>query len=134
MPSGETAPVNALLEWEVPRERPDHWPLSTDPLFTEFWNARIARQREIDASIAAKADTEYLYDRPYEDRWRIRVTGPFTVESLAPHRMLAVDEDDELFSTLGETGRTYGEVPDFASMILENLRPPASSRRTGRTA
>ena len=36
--------------------------------------------------------------------------------------MLAVDEDDELFSTLGESGRTYGEAPDFASMILDNLK------------
>ena len=112
-----------LEEWEVPRERPDHWPPATDPLLAEFWEARIARQKEIDASIAAKADTEYLYDKPYEDRSRIRVAGPFTVESLAPHRMLAVDEDDELFSTLGERGgHHYGEAPDFATMILENLK------------
>ena len=58
--------------------------------------ARIARQKEIDASIAAKADVEYLYDKPYEDSTRVRVAGPFTVESLSPHRVLAVDEDDEL--------------------------------------
>ena len=112
-----------LEEWEVPRERPDHWPPATGPLLTEFWELRIARQREIDASIGAKADTEYLYDKPYEDRSRIRVAGPFTVESLAPHRMLAVDEDDELFSTLGERGgHHYGEAPDFATTILENLK------------
>ena len=29
---------------------------------------RIARQKAIDASIAAKADFEYLYDKPYEDK------------------------------------------------------------------
>ena len=29
---------------------------------------RIKRQKEIDASIAAKAEFEYLYDKPYEDR------------------------------------------------------------------
>ena len=120
--SVDSGQSKTLEEWEVPRERPDDWPISTDPLFTEFWEARIARQKEIDASIAAKAEHEYLYDRPYEDRSRIRVAGPFTVESLAPHRMLAVDENDELFSTLGETGRTYGEAPDFAAMILENLK------------
>ena len=114
--------IHSLAEWEVPRELPGEWPESADPLHEQFWTARVARQREIDASIAAKADTEYLYDKPYEDRSRIRVAGPFTVESLAPHRMLAVDEDDELFSTLGETGRTYGEAPDFATMILENLK------------
>ena len=111
-----------LEEWEVPRERPDRWPPATDHLLKEFWELRIARQKEIDASIAAKADTEYLYDKPYEDRSRIRVAGPFTVESLAPHRMLAVDQDGELFSTLGERGHHYGEAPDFATMILENLK------------
>ena len=112
----------SLAEWEVPRELPDEWPEAAGPLHERFWTARIARQREIDASIAAKADTEFLYDRPYEDRSRIRVAGPFTVESLAPHRMLAVDEDDELFSTLGANGPTYGEAPDFTAMILENLK------------
>ena len=118
--------LNAALgeaweEWQIPREAGDDWPEETVTAHAAWWKARIARQQEIDASIAARADTEYLYDRPYEDRSRIRVAGPFTVESLAPHRMLAVDEDDELFSTLGETGRAYGETPDFATMILENL-------------
>ena len=108
-------------EWEIPREAGDDWPDNAVAAHTAWWEARIGRRKEIDASIAARADTEYLYDRPYEDRSRIRVAGPFTVESLAPHRMLAVDEDDELFSTLGETGRAYGETPDFAAMILENL-------------
>jgi len=52
-------------------------------------------QKEIDASIAAKAEYEYLFDKPYEDNKKVRVAGPFTVESLSPHRMLAVDADDE---------------------------------------
>ena len=37
---------------------------------------------EIDAAIARHAETELLYDKPYEDNKRIRVAGPFTVESL----------------------------------------------------
>ena len=61
-----------------------------------FWEARIARQREIDASIAARAEFEYLYDKPYEDRKRIRVAGPFTVETLSPHRTAAVGPDGEI--------------------------------------
>ncbi len=58
-------------------------------LHAEWWEQRIARQKEIDASIASKADTEYLYDKPYEDNKKVRVAGPFTVESLSPHRVLA---------------------------------------------
>ena len=65
-------------------------------LHAEWWQARIARQKEIDASIAAKAEFEYLYDKPYDDKKKVRVAGPFTVESLSPHTVLGVDENDEL--------------------------------------
>ena len=113
---------HSLAEWEVPRDLPDAWPPEAAPLHEQFWTARVARQREIDASIAAKADFEYLYDKPYEDKKKVRVAGPFTVESLSPHRVLAVDEDDELIDGVAEPEAGYGEGPDFAGMILENLK------------
>ena len=84
--------------------------------------ARIARQQEIDKSIAAKAEFEYLYDKPYLDNKKVRVAGPFTVESLSPHRMLGVDENDELIDTLKESSPGYGEKQSFAQIILENLK------------
>ena len=111
-----------LPEWEIPRDLPDAWPPEAAPLHAQFWTARIARQKEIDASIAAKADFEYLYDKPYEDKKKVRVAGPFTVESLSPHRVLAVDEDDELIDGIAEPEAGYGEEQDFAGMILENLK------------
>ena len=121
------ARLNAALseaweEWEIPREAGDDWPADATAAHTAWWEARIARQREIDASIAAKADREYLYDKPYVDNARIRVAGPFTVDSLAPHRMLAVDENDELFSVLADQKLGYGEAANFTEMILENLK------------
>ena len=64
-------------------------------LHAQWWEQRIARQKEIDASIAAKADFEYLYDKPYQDNSKVRVAGPFTVDSLSPHRVLTVGADDE---------------------------------------
>ncbi len=109
-----------LEEWEIPRERPANWPLLTDPLITDYWQARIARQKEIDASIAAKADYEYLYDKPYSDNKKVRVAGPFTVESLSPHRTLGVDENGELIDSAA--GRNQSEVYDFVALILENLK------------
>ena len=81
----------------------------------------IARQQEIDDSIAAKADYEHLYDKPYEDKRKVRVAGPFTVESLSPHRVLAVDENDELLDRVAEAKADYGPQQDFAGMILEQL-------------
>jgi adenine-specific DNA-methyltransferase len=128
MPSGETVNAFELVEWEVPREAPKDWPASTHAPLAEFWSTRIARQKEIDASISAKAEYEYLYDKPYEDKKTVRVAGPFTVESLSPHRMLGVDENDGLIDPLKnqqEQAAKYGDgtaVQTFDQMILENLR------------
>ncbi|MBT9611901.1 MAG: site-specific DNA-methyltransferase [Burkholderiales bacterium] len=109
-------------EWEIPREADAKWPDAAKKLHTDWWSARIARQKEIDASIAAKAEHEYLYDKPYEDKKKVRVAGPFTVESLSPHRVLTVDENDELIDRAAQTEAGYGEERDFVQMILENLK------------
>ncbi len=109
-------------EWEIPREADEGWSEDAKQLHAEWWEQRIARQKEIDASIASKADYEYLYDKPYEDKKKVRVAGPFTVESLSPHRVLSVDEDDELIDGVAEPEAGYGEEHDFAGMILENLK------------
>lgn len=104
-------------------ERPiDPWPDETTELHTAWWEARIARQQEIDKSIAAKAEFEYLYDKPYDDKKKVRVAGPFTVESLSPHRMLGVDENDDLIDTVKEDASEYGARQSFPQMILENLK------------
>lgn len=107
-------------EWEIPREADAKWSDEAKNLHADWWQQRIARQKEIDASIAAKAEFEYLYDKPYEDKKKVRVAGPFTVESLSPHRVLGVDEEDNLIDHVAETQAEYGQ--DFASLILANLR------------
>ena len=114
---------NDWQEWEIPREECPDWPESVKKLHLAWWTARIARQHEIDASIASKAEHEYLYDKPYEDKKKVRVAGPFTVESLSPHRVLGVDENDELIDPAAkDTQGIYGEARDFAQVILENLK------------
>ena len=122
MPTGEVVSESALVEWEVPREAPPHWPDEAKRALNEFWQACGARQKAIDSSIAAKADREFLYDRPYVDPKTVRVGGPFTVESLSPHRTLGVDENDELIDPLEvkESSPEYGQ--SFEQMILDNLR------------
>jgi len=119
--------LNAALkknwqDWEIPREAEAAWPEAAKKLHADWWQARIARQQEIDKSIAAKAEYEYLYDKPYEDKKKVRVAGPFTVESLSPHRMLGVDENDELIDGLKEDGAEYQAKQSFPQMILENLK------------
>jgi adenine-specific DNA-methyltransferase len=135
--SGETVSSDELLEWEVP---PLHGKDSCPPGFekaasplAKFWNVKLKCQKEIDASISAKADFEYLYDKPYEDNKKIRVAGPFTVESISPHRTLDLDENGNFLTdrkpkVYNEKGQfaaertsAYDET-DFTSIILENLR------------
>ena len=126
--------LNAALkqeweEWQIPRDAGDEdaeWPEDACRLHAEWWAQRIARQRDIDASIAAKADYEVLYDKPYEDNGRVRVAGPFTVESLSPHRTLPVDEDGDVQGAeIGDERATYdvgNGDQDFTTVILENLQ------------
>ena len=114
-------------EWEIPRDADDKWPAAARESHAKWWEARVSSQKEIDASIAAKAEFEYLYDKPYTDNSCVRVAGPFTVESLSPHRVLAVGADDSLIDGLAEPARRYrhdgsGAPEDFADMILENLK------------
>ena len=109
-------------EWEIPREADESWSDAVKALHGQWWEQRIARQTEIDASIAAKADCEYLYDKPYEDRKKVRVAGPFTVDSLSPHRVLGIDENDDLIDSAADPELEHSESQDFSGMILEHLK------------
>ena len=108
-------------EWEIPRKADENWPARAKTLHGQWWAGRIERQQKIDASIAARAEFEYLYDKPYEDNKKVRVAGPFTVESVSPHRALVVDADDELLDPAPSAGQGEG-ARDFAQVILENLK------------
>jgi adenine-specific DNA-methyltransferase len=119
--------LNAALktqwdEWEIPREVGAAWPQTAKDSHAEWWQKRRSRQKKIDASIAAKADFEYLYDKPYEDNKKVRVAGPFTVESLSPHRVLAVDENEDLFETTGISDVDARDARDFVQVILDTLK------------
>ena len=109
-------------EWEIPRDAEEIWPDEAVRLHAQWWEQRIARQREIDASITANADYEYLYDKPYEDRGKVRVAGPFTVESISPHRVLGVDENGDVIDGVAESGAGYRTGYDFGQVMLENLK------------
>lgn len=116
----------AFEEWQIPREAGAGWPGPARAAHAAWWEARIARQREIDASIARAADVEMLYDRPYADAGKVRVAGPFTVESLSPHRIIpsdSLDLDEEFDAMDGRRERTKAGTPtqDFSAMVLENL-------------
>ena len=108
-----------LQEWEVERDPGPSWSTQARKAHEEWWQLRRTRQKEIDDSIARRAETEFLYDQPYEDSKRIRVSGPFTVESLSPHRVLSTDEERPESEASGEREDNAGQ---FVNVILDNLR------------
>lgn len=108
-------------EWEVPREADNSWSNDVKQQHGDWWQSRIGRQKEIDASIAAKAEFEYLFDKPYEDKKKVRVAGPFTVESLTPHRTLTVNEEGDAID-MTESRLGFTAKKNFAEIIMENLR------------
>ena len=122
--------LNATLkknwqEWEIPREPEEKWSDKVKKVHADWWHARIEQQKEIDDSIKAKAEFEFLYDKPYEDKSKIRVAGPFTVESVSPHRVLGVDEKGNVidgWKISEREGDAARGTPDFAWVILANLR------------
>ncbi|MBU3698800.1 MAG: site-specific DNA-methyltransferase, partial [Candidatus Kapabacteria bacterium] len=103
--------AEALFEWEVPFDLPSDWPAAAQAPFTAFHEARIAMQKAMDASIAAHADQEVLYDKPLVNKKKLRITGPFTVEAVPFPSVLSIDdaplpvEPDASLARTGETSR-----------------------------
>jgi adenine-specific DNA-methyltransferase len=76
-------------------------------------------RQEIEAAIVRHAESETLYDQPYEDKKRVRVTGPFTVESLSPHRFISLDEERPATE---KSAHQDADSAQFETMILEHLK------------
>jgi adenine-specific DNA-methyltransferase len=118
---------------DLPEHPGDPLPIEAVEPHAAWWEARIARQRAIDTSIETNAETEYLVDKAVELKGLVRVAGPFTVDSLSPHRVLPADEDDPLLLAALADGE---EAPhrlasrpdagstsdDFVRVVLDNLK------------
>ena len=79
------AEINSLAgenweEWEIPHlESTNHLPANESAKYQvaieKWWELRRERQAEIDAAIARHSEGEILYDKPFEDKKRLRITG-----------------------------------------------------------
>ncbi|MXV82583.1 site-specific DNA-methyltransferase [Candidatus Poribacteria bacterium] len=105
-------------EWEVPIEINPKSDAEFQKLHRQWLSLKRERQQEMDASTARRVKNEILYDWPYEDRKRVRVTGPFTMESLSPHLVLdpSDTEDTAPKTTSSKTSQ------DYHQHILEHLK------------
>ena len=138
-------------DWEIPREADAGWPAAATEAQCGVVGgpASPGRRRSTRPSRGA-ADTEFLYDKPCEDRKTVRVAGPFTVESLSPHRVMPADIDDGLWDDLvaaeaieagapgADTHAQAAAVGGCHRLRRDGARPPGArrgcSRRGRRTA
>lgn len=109
-------------EWEVPAEGEAAWPVKAKRLHLQWRKQRKERQKKIEKSISAQAAFEFLYDQPFEDKSKVRVAGPFTVETVSPHRMLTVDEQGEFTDPARAGTGPDGIEKGFVHAILESLK------------
>jgi adenine-specific DNA-methyltransferase len=111
--------------WEVPISEDPRWSAEARRTFSQLRKLFVGRQKKIDKVIAQTDDIELLYDRPYDDPTKIRVSGPFTVESLSPHRVVPADEYElveKLNAVDGKLNRKPVKHTDFTQMIMEHLK------------
>ncbi len=108
--------------WDIPRNAESAWSEASQKLLSDFWRFWQQRKMEIDSSIAAKGESECLYDKPFVDKNKVRVAGPFTVESVSPHKVLAVDFDDSLIRDNENLPQEMSGAQDFTTVIIENLK------------
>lgn len=111
-------------EWELPTTNSEAWDDETKKLSAGLIDLMARRRKEIEKSIARTAETEYLYDKPYEDKKRVRVAGPFTVESIAPTRSLIVNPDGTTTDPVAKIAKDvdYGNGENYVARMIDILR------------
>jgi adenine-specific DNA-methyltransferase len=130
MPSGQVVKVNELVEWEVPFEFPTDWPEAAREPFEAFHAARRAMQKAMDDAIARHAPQETLYDQPYVDRKKVRVTGPFTVEAVpapavkSPEEILE-DKPQPADTSIARSGETLRQAEWRDELFRTGIRGKA---------
>lgn len=110
-------------EWEIGPQPDDDWPPKAKKVHEEWWIRRTKRQVEIDKEIANSAGEEPVYEAPFVDREKVRVSGPFTVESVLPHRVLP-----STTQTGNQTASLGREDASYVSAVLANLKASGASQ------
>lgn len=116
---------DTLQEWEVPFEAPLDWPKDVRAIHDKFLQARRHMQRQMDASIAAHADQEVLYDQPAVAKNKLRITGPFTVEAVPFPSVKSLDEasgPDEADASIARTGESGRQHQWLAELLKTGIR------------
>jgi adenine-specific DNA-methyltransferase len=104
-------PGETWAEWQVPFDADPDWPKPLSTALAAYRAAWRAKMDEVNATIAASAEQEALVDQPETVRNVVRVSGPFTVESVLPVEESLdpaadpspIDQPDEDLETFDDT-------------------------------
>ena len=118
-------------EWDLPSSANPDWSAGAERVYQELTREIATRKLTITESVNAKADFKYIYDKPFEDKQCVRVAGPFTIESLSPHRALGVNENDELIDPLDSQSSPLSGEQSFTQAVLENLSAAGMQQAQG---
>ncbi|MDP3014009.1 MAG: DNA methyltransferase, partial [Candidatus Subteraquimicrobiales bacterium] len=108
-------PEKEWKQWEVPFDTDPDWPEELKTALTEYRQAWRRKMDEMNACISARADQEELVDQPFTDRSKVRVSGPFTVESVIPAEESIDDEPEE-----SPIGGALEELETFAEDSIQS--------------
>ncbi len=75
-------PAGEWREWEAPFDADPDWPQPLREALAAYRAAWRAKMDEVNACIAANAETEELVDKPAIVKGTVRVAGPFTMEGV----------------------------------------------------
>lgn len=78
----DSIPSRDWKEWEVPFDTDPDWPEHLKDALSSYREVWQTKMVEVNACIAANAEIEELVDQPEPAKGVVRVTGPFTVESV----------------------------------------------------
>jgi adenine-specific DNA-methyltransferase len=114
-------------EWEAPHEADPEWKKPELKTWETFWEAKGKMQQEMDASIQRHAPQETLYDQPYTDRSKARVSGPFTVEAVPapvvkPLVELTLTDEGSVDSSIARSGETLRQAEWREELLKTGIR------------
>jgi adenine-specific DNA-methyltransferase len=114
-------------EWEVPYEADPKWKKIELKVWETFWEAKGKMQRQMDASIQKQAQQETLYDQPYTDRSKARVSGPFTVEAVPaplvkPLVEITFTDEGSVDGSIARSGETLRQAEWREELLKTGIR------------
>ncbi len=117
----EAIPAGEWKEWEVPFDTDADWPKPLAEALTAYRAAWRAKMDEVNACIQANAEQEDLVDQPIPVPGVVRVSGPFTVESVRPL-------EDSMIGAVHEEPSPIGGAPDVLQETFDNEETEDTSR------